>query len=98
MNGKTKQVVLTIDRELYGAEVRAQRRQIEEALHDVGECTSIGIGLSSVQRVVHRHARQLWAKGKVEKGAAFYLTLSPFASATSGKNEADLQSSLEVGL
>jgi len=34
----------------------------------------------------------------VAKGAAFYLTSSPFASAASGKNAAALQSSLEVGL
>jgi len=35
---------------------------------------------------------------EVEKGAAFYLTLSPFASAASGRNDAAMQSSLEVGL
>jgi len=98
MKGNLRRLNSAIERELREAELRAQRRQTEETLHNVGECTGIGIGLSSVQRVVHRHARQLWAKGKVEKGAAFYLTLSPFASAASGKNEAALQSSLEVGL
>jgi hypothetical protein len=35
---------------------------------------------------------------EVEKGAAFYPTLSPIASAANGRNDAAMQSSLEVGL